>query len=314
MKSSKVVHLLSLAVLVLALAAGAFGPASPVEAAPALEGTTTEASATVATGRLNVRTGPGVNYTIVTRIDLGQSMTLTGRNLSATWVRIRLPNSIEGWVSARYIQASIPIADLVVTSTTSPTPAPTPTAVVTVSQLQLRAGPGASYNLLATLGQNQALALLGRTADSAWVKVRAANVGEGWMPARVSVRLPGNENETAVMTFQTTAQLSSLPVAANSAPRVSLSNARVKGAAPVYITIENFPANRDVAAVLTSPKVPNGFVIATGRTDANGYAQLFFRMPDMWPDGAAITESDLSLAVGTLDGAVLIWNGLTFLG
>jgi hypothetical protein len=128
------------------------------------------------------------------------------------------------------------------------------------------------------------------------------------------VRVPGDENGVAVMPFQTTTSLSSLPVAASSAPRVSLSSLRIKAAAPVYITIENFPANRDVAAVLTSPKVPNGFVIATGRTDANGYAQLFFRMPDMWPSGATISESSLSLAVGTLDGAVLVWSGLTYLG
>ena len=64
--------------------------------------------------------------------------------------------------------------------------------------------------------------------------------------------------------------------------------------------------------MLTSRQVPIGFVIATGKTDAAGAAQLFFRMPDAWPSGAAITETGLSLAVGTTDGAVLIWNGLNY--
>jgi hypothetical protein len=55
-------------------------------------------------------------------------------------------------------------------------------------------------------------------------------------------------------------------------------------------------------------------VIATGRTDANGYAQLFFRMTDMWPNGTAISETNLSLAVGTTDGKVVVWSGVTYLG
>jgi uncharacterized protein YraI len=313
MKARRIIHWLSVAALALSLSAGLIGPAAAVEAAPVVEGTVTEATATVSTGRLNVRTGPGVSYTIVTRIDLGTSITLTGRNASATWVRVRLANSIEGWVSARYIQASVLIADLVVVNVESNPPA-APTATVTVSQLELRSGPGASHSLIATLGQNQALTLLGRTADSAWVKVRAANVGEGWVPARVIVRLPGNENGVPITTFQTTAQISSLPVAVSSAPRVSLSATRVKAAAPVFITVENFPANRDVKAVLTSPKVPNGFVIASGKTDANGYVQLYFRMADMWPNGAPISETNLSLAVGTTDGAVLVWSGITYVG
>jgi uncharacterized protein YraI len=313
MKARSIVHWLSVVALALSLSAGLIGPAAAVEAAPVVEGSVTEATATVSTGRLNVRAGPGVSYTIVTRIDLGTGITLTGRNASATWVRVRLANSIEGWVSARYIQASVPIADLIVVSGPSNPPA-APTATVTVSQLELRAGPGASYNLIATLGEKQALTLLGRTADSTWLKVRAANVGEGWVPAQVIVRVPGNENGVAIAPFQTTAQISSLPVAASSAPRVSLSATRVKAAAPVFITVENFPANRDVRAVLTSPKVPNGFVIATGRTDANGYTQLFFRMADMWPNGTSISETNLSLAVGTTDGAVLVWSGVTYLG
>jgi hypothetical protein len=37
-------------------------------------------------------------------------------------------------------------------------------------------------------------------------------------------------------------------------------------------------------------------------------------MPDMWPSGTAISESSLSLAVGTTDGTVLVWSGITYLG
>lgn len=272
----------------------------------------------VTTGQLNVRTGPGVSYTVVTRIDEGQTVSLLARNTSATWVKVRLPNAVEGWVNASYIRASVPLADLPVN--TSITPAPTPaaaTGIVTAAQLDLRSGPSAQHSLVATLGQGQALTLLGRTSDTTWIKVRAGTLGEGWVPASVGVRLPGDENGTTTTPFSASVALSSLPVVTPSTPaatgaKVSLSSASVRPATPVYITVSGFPANRDIAAVLTSKLVPIGFVVATGKTDAAGQAQLFFRMPDMWPSGTAITESGLSLAVGTTDGAVLIWSGLSF--
>jgi hypothetical protein len=56
--------------------------------------------------------------------------------------------------------------------------------------------------------------------------------------------------------------------------------------------------------------VPLGTVVANGQTDGFGSARLFFRMPETWPNGAAIVENGMSLAVGTTDGVVLIWNGI----
>jgi hypothetical protein len=165
---------------------------------------------------------------------------------------------------------------------------------------------------MGTLGQNQALTLLGRNPDSTWVKVRAANIGEGWVTAQVQVKVPGNENGVNVAPFQTSAVIANLPVAAVTGPRASLSLSQVRPATPIYVTVEGFPVNRDVALVLTSRLNIIGTVVARGRTDGNGYAQLYFRMPDSWPSGNAISESSLSLAAGTVDGAVLIWNGLSF--
>ncbi len=282
-------------------------------AAPAVEPATVgdPPSATVTTGRLNVRAGPGFSYTVVTQVDFGQVLSLSGRNAAATWVKVGLPTGIEGWVSARYIRANTLLADLTIVDA-----APLDLgATVTSGQLELRSGPGNAYGVLASLGRGHALWLLGRTADSAWVKVQAAGQGEGWIVAQVSVVLPGNEQGTAITTFQSTVALSTLPVLGSAgAPqtRVSVSPSATRPATPVVISVSGFPADRDIAAVLTSRLVPNGFAVASGRTDANGSAQLFFRMPDMWPSGAAITEAGLSLAVGTSDGSTLIWTGLRF--
>jgi len=157
------------------------------------------------------------------------------------------------------------------------------------------------------------MVLLGRTADAAWVKVSVVGKGEGWVAAQVVVRLVGAEGGAVSQTFQSSVSLASLPIVSGpvvSQPRVSLSNTRVGDGTPIYITVEGFPADRSVAAVLTTVSVPVGTVVASGRTNASGTARLFFRMPDAWPNGAVIVEHSLSLAVGTTDGAVLIWNGI----
>jgi uncharacterized protein YgiM (DUF1202 family) len=304
---------LSIVLLALLVSGALTSLAAPAQAADGLP------TAYVNTGQLNVRTGPGVGFSVVTRIDEGQAVSLLARNSAASWVKIRLPNAIEGWVNARYLRADVLLGDLPVndTSTPAPTAVPAATGTVTAALLDLRSGPGTQNTVVVVLRQGQALTLLGRTSDSGWVKVRAGSLGEGWIPAQITVTLPGNENGVAVAPFSASVAVSALPVVgtvpvAPSGPRVSLSSVNVRPATPIYITVAGFPANRDIAAVLTSRNVPAGFVVATGRTDASGSAQLFFRQPDMWPSGAAITEASLSLAVGTTDGAVLIWNGLAY--
>jgi uncharacterized protein YgiM (DUF1202 family) len=307
MKANWFLNRLLTSVLGLAVIAASFGPGPLGAVTASADGTPT---AYVTAGRLNVRTGPGVGFAVVTRIDQWQTMTLLARNSAATWVNIRLPNGTEGWVNAYYIRASVPVVDLPVAGAA---PSPAATGTVTVDQLELRAGPDSQYRLLTVLNRGQLMALLGRTTDTTWVNVSVTGKGEGWVVAKIMVRVVGAESGVASQTFQSSVSLGSLPVVSGPTipqPSVSLSNSRVADASPVYIFVEGFPANQPVAAVLTSPLVPIGMVVASGQTDAFGAARLYFRMPDTWSSGAAMTENALSLAVGTTDGAVLVWNGI----
>ena len=64
---------------------------------------------------LNVRTGSGVGYPILTRLLNGQHVRLTGyRNGAATWVEILTPEGRTGWVNQRYLIYSYPIEDMVI--------------------------------------------------------------------------------------------------------------------------------------------------------------------------------------------------------
>ncbi len=66
---------------------------------------------------LNVRSGPGLGYSVVSVVAGGDVVELAGyRNASTTWVKIRLDNGVQGWVNANYLQSSFPFANLAVGS------------------------------------------------------------------------------------------------------------------------------------------------------------------------------------------------------
>ena len=72
----------------------------------------TGATGTVNTGMLNVRTGPGVGYPAFTTISNGTTVTLLGRDASATWVKVILRDGRQGWVNAAYLTTSVPVINL----------------------------------------------------------------------------------------------------------------------------------------------------------------------------------------------------------
>lgn len=64
-------------------------------------------SATVVnTSNLNVRRGPGVEYSIQTVLNQNQRVIVTGRNRTTAWVEIRFGNGERGWVNRRYLQSN----------------------------------------------------------------------------------------------------------------------------------------------------------------------------------------------------------------
>ncbi len=72
----------------------------------------TGATGTVITGMLNVRTGPGVGYPAFTTVSNGASVTLLGRDSSATWVKVILRDGRQGWVNASFLTTSVPVINL----------------------------------------------------------------------------------------------------------------------------------------------------------------------------------------------------------
>jgi N-acetylmuramoyl-L-alanine amidase len=149
-----------------------------------------QAVAVVATGALNVRSGPGVTYGSIAVIYQGQSVTVLGRHASNGWVKIRLNSGHEGWVNSNYTFLSIPLNSLPVLAT-DPTPQPptpeppiaTADAIVATGALNLRSGPGISFGVVTVVHQGQPLQVLGRNAAGSWVLVKTGGGAQGWANA-----------------------------------------------------------------------------------------------------------------------------------
>ncbi len=72
----------------------------------------------------------------------------------------------------------------------TPTAAPTPTkatprgdATVKSAKVNVRGGPSTSYPVVATLQQGDVVRIIGRTADSQWVKIELAGQSQAWVAA-----------------------------------------------------------------------------------------------------------------------------------
>jgi uncharacterized protein YgiM (DUF1202 family) len=138
--------------------------------------------AIVNTGALNIRSGPGPVYSSIAVVTYGQQLLLIGRNASATWVKVQLPNGLQGWANAYYLQTSVPVTTLPVVDAGTPDQSQA-IGVVNTGAVNVRTGPGAQYNSIAVLGSGTTVTLIGRNADATWIKVRLSNGVEGWINA-----------------------------------------------------------------------------------------------------------------------------------
>lgn len=133
---------------------------------------TSGATAVVNTGALNVRSGPGPQFTALTSVPFGTNLSLIGRNSNASWAKVRLSTGVEGWVNTSYIVSNVAITSLPIVDGSSNVPAGT----VNTGALNVRSGPGVSFSVLEVVYQGTRVNLLGRTADSSWAQIDRKSV------------------------------------------------------------------------------------------------------------------------------------------
>jgi uncharacterized protein YgiM (DUF1202 family) len=102
---------------------------------------------------------------------------LIGRTNNSSWLKVDLVNDQDGWLNSTTVQTNVPIPSLPVAEV----PPPPNAAVVNVSWLNVRLGPGTNFDAFTVLQRGQVVGIIGRSANSTWVKVRLPNNSIGWV-------------------------------------------------------------------------------------------------------------------------------------
>ncbi len=161
------------------------------------------------TGALNVRSGPGPQYSVVTVVRGGTEVPVLGTNSNNSWYLVATAAGA-GWVDISFtlprgnfsyvpLVSAPPVAtpavqvpNSIALPTTSPgTTLPVaelqyPEIIVNTGRLNVRSGPGGQYTILTSVPGGTSLAPVGVTTDGVWYLVDGA-FGRGWVAAEYTV-------------------------------------------------------------------------------------------------------------------------------
>lgn len=139
------------------------------------------ASSATATDDVNLRSGPGLNYRVLTLLPAGATLSVTGA-ASEGWYPVRY-NDVDGWAYAEYIALA---GEAQGTAATTGGAGVRGTATVVTNLLNMRGGPGTSYGVVAQLPYGTTVQIVGdpQAGDGrTWVEVVAKGAGLGWIAA-----------------------------------------------------------------------------------------------------------------------------------
>ena len=127
-------------------------------------GTIAYGAGTVSASLLNIRSGPGTNYTIVDTVSNGSKVVILEQS-ETDWYKINY-NGSEGYVSAQYIKNVLTAEDFDAVGT------------VNDSDVRFRTGPSTSNSIIGTLAENTEVEIIG--INSGWYKI-VHNGNTGYM-------------------------------------------------------------------------------------------------------------------------------------
>lgn len=112
----------------------------------------------VTTGALNVRSGPGTNYSVVSVLSKGDEVTRIGQN--GKWFKVATSNGADAWVSSKYL-ASVN-GGVIVDDTTTAT-------MYATTGVNVRSGPSTRYSIVGGLNRGDQVTRIGKSGN--WTKI-----------------------------------------------------------------------------------------------------------------------------------------------
>jgi len=165
------------------------GGGQPAPAQPVQTGT----NATVTALRLNLRSNPATNASILLKLNRNETYPVTGSNADRSWYQVNV-NGVVGWVFGRFVSISggnIPVID----TGTSPNlaqPVDTGYNVTAQDTVNIRSGPGTSNAVLGKMSINSTARVVGRTSANTWWQVNYNGL-VGWVSSTYAVIQPDAE-------------------------------------------------------------------------------------------------------------------------
>ena len=134
----------------------------------------TESTAAKVTEYVNVRSGPGTNYTSKTVIASGTSITVTDRS-NAEWYAVKLSNGMTGYIFSQYIKLSNDSS-----SDAGSVPSTESTPAKTTEYVNVRSGPGTNYTSKTVIASGTSITVTDRS-NSEWYAVKLSNGMTGYI-------------------------------------------------------------------------------------------------------------------------------------
>ncbi len=142
---------------------------------------------------VNIRSGPGTNYSSKGVIALGTTVTVTDTS-NSEWYAVRLSNGSTGYIFAQYLKLN---SSSSATATPAPTQAPSGSeqSAKTTEYVNFRSGPGTNYSSKGVIALGTTVTVTD-TSNSEWYAVRLSNGSTGYIFAQY-LKLNSSSSATA---------------------------------------------------------------------------------------------------------------------
>ena len=136
---------------------------------------TSTTKATVTATSLNVRSGAGTSYSVITKLSKGTVVDVI-ESASNGWKKIKTSGGTTGWVSGEYLTTG----SAGNSSTNNSTSQTSYKATVNTDSLNMRKGAGTSYSVITKLSKGTVVDVL-ESASNGWKKIKTSNGTIGWV-------------------------------------------------------------------------------------------------------------------------------------
>ena len=136
---------------------------------------TSTTTATVTADSLNVRSGAGTSYSVITKLSKGTVVDVI-ESASNGWKKIKTSGGTTGWASGDYLTTG----SVGNSSTNNSTSQTSYKATVNTDSLNMRKGAGTSYSVITKLSKGTVVDVL-ESASNGWKKIKTSNGTIGWV-------------------------------------------------------------------------------------------------------------------------------------